>query len=475
MKQGGEGKEGWLEEETSGEKFSDKRLFKRFQTLLDKLWKGMGESIPRACQDWADTKAAYRFLANNGVNEQMIFSGHFESTRRRFDVAQGPILVLQDTCEFSYQRERPEDIGWIGKTPIGGKKLNGKKTMLTVCGILMHSSLAVTTEGLPLGLAAIKFWTRKKFKGCNALKGKINNTRIPIEKKESIRWLENLQQATELFQDPGRCIHIGDRESDIYELFCKAQELNTHFLIRTCVDRLVEEGIHTVAHEMKQINVKGLHTVEVRNQKGRIEKVQLEVRYQRMKILPPAGKKKRYPALSLTVIEATENREPVGRPKIHWKLLTDLPVDCPQQAIEKLKWYAMRWKIETFHKILKSGCKAEESRLRTASRLANLISIFCIVSWRIFWMTMLNRRAPTQEPRLALTQAECHLLDRLVKDSTNTPQQPSLARYLLKLAQLGGYLARAKDPPPGNTVIWRGMRRLIDIQIGFELNPNFCG
>jgi hypothetical protein len=74
MKQGGEGKEGWLEEETSGEKFSDKRLFKRFQTLLDKLWKGMGESIPRACQDWADTKAAYRFLANNGVNEQMIFS-----------------------------------------------------------------------------------------------------------------------------------------------------------------------------------------------------------------------------------------------------------------------------------------------------------------------------------------------------------------------------------------------------------------
>ncbi|PWU06247.1 MAG: hypothetical protein C5B47_07790 [Verrucomicrobia bacterium] len=113
----------------------------------------------------------------------------------------------------------------------------------------------------------------------------------------------------------------------------------------------------------------------MRNSKGRIETVQLEIRYQRMKILPPMGKKSRYPALTLTVIEAVENQEPVGRPKIHWKLLTDLPVESAPQAIEKLNWYAMRWKIETFHKILKSGCKAGEPRLRTANRLANLISI----------------------------------------------------------------------------------------------------
>lgn len=86
----------------------------------------------------------------------------------------------------------------------------------------MHSSLAVTTEGLPLGLTAIKFWSRSQFKGANALKRSVNPTRMPIEEKESIRWLENLKHSTELLGEAGRCVHIGDRESDVYELFCTA-------------------------------------------------------------------------------------------------------------------------------------------------------------------------------------------------------------------------------------------------------------
>src|SRR5580700_6920616 len=100
----------------------------------------------------------------------------------------------------------------------------------------MHSSLVVTAEGLPLGLAAIKFWTRDKFKGTNALKSKVNPTRVPIERKESIRWLENLRQSTALLNRPEHCVHIGDRESDIYELFCTAQQAGTHFVVRSCVE-----------------------------------------------------------------------------------------------------------------------------------------------------------------------------------------------------------------------------------------------
>ena len=115
----------------------------------------------------------------------------------------------------------------------------------------------------------------------------------------------------------------------------------------------------------------------------------------------------------------------------------------------------MRWKIETFHKILKSGCNAEEPRLRTAERIANLISVFCIISWRIFWLTMLNRTCPDAEPEKALTLAEIDLLDCLVKDSKRSRAQLPLSRYLEKIAQLGGYLARANDSPPGNTVMWR--------------------
>ncbi len=126
----------------------------------------------------------------------------------------------------------------------------------------------MTTEGPPLGLTAIKFWTRKKFKGTAALKKKINPTRVPIE-KESIRWLGNVQQSTELLGDPGRCVHVGDRESDIYELFCAARQAGTHFVIRICVDRLAGDGDHTIADEMDEVAVKGRHRIHFRDNKRR--------------------------------------------------------------------------------------------------------------------------------------------------------------------------------------------------------------
>jgi hypothetical protein len=135
-----------------------------------------------------------------------------------------------------------------------------------------------------------------------------------------------LKQSTELLDDPGRCIHIGDRESDIYELFCTSQEVGTHFLVRTCVDRLAGDGDHTVADEMDATSIKGLHRIEVRDDKGDLEEAILEIRYRRIRILPPIGKQKRYPALTLTVIHAQEQKTPKNRKKIDWKLLTDLPV-----------------------------------------------------------------------------------------------------------------------------------------------------
>ncbi|WOH64160.1 hypothetical protein [Bradyrhizobium sp. BWA-3-5] len=174
------------------------------------------------------------------------------------------------------------------------------------------------------------------------------------------------------------------------------------------------------------------------------------------------------------MIHAEERGTPKNRKKIDWKLITDLPVDSRADAIEKLEWYALRWKIEVFHKILKSGCKAEESKLRTAQRLTNLISLFCILTWRVFWMTMLNRSAPDAPPTLALTATEIGVLDGLVNDNPKA-RQKTLSHYLIKIARLGGYLARASDPPPGNTVMWRGLSRLTDIALGAMAGVEFVG
>jgi len=465
----------WFDRELAGCSFADERLNKRLRKLLERMDGAMGESLPLACQDWANTKAAYRFFSNDRINEAAILAGHFQSTRGRFAAADGPILVLQDTTEFSYQRARPDGIGLTYRIN-SGKDKAGRFRMHTVCGLLMHSSLAVTTEGLPLGLAAIKFWTRKKFKGTAALKKKINPTRVPIEHKESIRWLENMRQSTTLFGEPARCIHIGDRESDIYELFCTAQELGTHFLVRSCVDRLAGDGDHTIADEMNDAQVAGVRHVEVCDSKGRVGTAAVEIRYRSIRVLPPIGKQKRYPALTLTVLHAQEREEPTDRPRIDWKLITDLPVHSHEAAVEKLRWYALRWKIEVFHKILKSGCRAEEARLRTAERLVKLISVFCILSWRVFWMTMINRSAPNAEPGLALTDVETTLLDQLVPDKDHrAPHEKTLSAYLVKIARLGGYLARASDPPPGNIVMWRGLSRLTDIKLGALLGAGFVG
>lgn len=463
----------WIDREAAGCDFRDARLGQRFRKLLGQIGGAMGESIPLACQDWANAKAAYRFFSNDRISEADILSGHFQSTRERTLATDGPVLVLHDTTEFSYKRDSAEAIG-ITKRINNGRDKTGRPRTHTVCGILMHSSLAVTTEGLPLGLTAIKFWTRKKFKGTDALKKKINPTRVPIEKKESVRWLQNVQQSTALLGDPGRCVHIGDRESDIYELFCTAREADTHFLVRTCVDRLAGDGNHTIADEMEEVAVKGLHRIEVRDSNGDPDEAVLEIRYRKIRVLPPIGKQKRYPALTLTVIHAEERGTPKKRKRIEWKLITDLSVASRADAIEKLEWYALRWKIEMFHKILKSGCKAEDSKLRTAQRLTNLIAVFCILSWRVFWMTMLNRSIPDASPALALTATEIAVLDRVVSDKSKGRRKP-ISHYLIKIARLGGYLARTNDPPPGNTVMWRGLSRLTDIVLGAMAGAEIYG
>jgi hypothetical protein len=422
-----------------------------------------------ACQDWAATKAAYRFFSNERVSEQEILAGHFQATRDRFKATEGAILVLHDTTEFSFQRENPHSIGITNAIHTGRKDNDGRPRIYTQCGILMHSSLTVTTEGLPLGIAAVKFWTRKKFKGTNALKKKTNSSHLPIEEKESIRWIENLKQSTTLLNDSDRCVHVGDRESDIYELFCAAGEAKTHFLVRTCTDRLVEDGACKISEEMEAVELQGLHRIEVRDKKGKVSEAILEIRYRRIRVLPPIGKQKRYPQLTLTAIYAKERNAPEGREPLDWKLLTDMPVRTPTEAIEKLRWYALRWKIETYHKILKSGCKAEEAKLRTAERLVNLIAVFCILSWRIFWMTMLNRSTAGMPTDLVFSKTERRLLDHLVPDPhSDRAVTKSLSSYITKVARLGGYLARTTDPPPGNIVLWRGLSRLTDIMLGFE-------
>ena len=167
------------------------------------------------------------------------------------------------------------------------------------------------------------------------------------------------------------------------------------------------------------------------------------------------------------MVHAREERPPAKTEPLEWFLITTVPVRNVADAKRILQWYALRWRIEAFHKILKSGCRAEQARLRTAERLVRLIALFCILNRRVFWLTMLNRVEPSLEPALVLNELETAVLDRLIPDPAHGPPAArTLSLYLTKIARLGGYLARAKDPPPGNMVMWRGLARLTDITLG---------
>ncbi len=232
--------------------------------------------------------------------------------------------------------------------------------------------------------------------------------------------------------------------------------------------RAGDAGETTVSEVMEEQRVKGVDRIEVRDSKGKPSTTALEIKYQKIKIQPPLGKETRYGELKLTVIHSTERGTPVGREPIQWKLVTNLPITRKADAIEKLQWYAMRWKIETFHKVMKSGCRAEDSKLRTADRLANLIAMMCILSWRVLWLTMTNRTSRVLPATLVFTETEIKLLARLAPRE-NGSGQPTVGDFLIGLARLGGYLNRQRDPPPGNMVLWRGMGRLTDIHLGYCL------
>ncbi|WP_272849137.1 IS4 family transposase [Paracoccus alcaliphilus] len=406
----------WVETETAGCDLGDVRLNRRLEAMLEALGERPGKSLPTAFQDWSNTKAAYRFFANGNVSEDKILEGHFAASALRIRATDGPILILQDTTEFSFKRSAPEKVGFT--TVSTGRKLKeGRYQKHAVCGLLMHASMAITPDGLPLGLTAAKFWSRSKFKGTAALKRKINPTRVPIEQKESMRWLDNLRLSTELTGVPERCVHIGDRESDIYELYCLSEELGTGFLVRSCVDRLAEDGGTTIAKVMAEVQSSGTHEVRFRDAQGKDHCAVLSVRHATMTVRPPIGKQRKYRHQNLQIIHAEELDPPEGRVPVFWKLITNLPVATHADAIHKLQWYALRWKIETFFRTLKTGCRIEELRLATADRLANCIALCCVVSWRVSWMTMLGREVPKASPAAVFTDAERQLLERTAPES----------------------------------------------------------
>ena len=444
--------EDWSEREFSEVECGDRRLESRVRKVAKRLSNNPTAPINQASEDWASTKAAYRLFDNEKVSAEKILGPHQERTTERMK-GEPVVLVVQDTTYLNYSSH--ESV--LGLGPIGDSRSDAQ-------GLIMHSALAFTVEGLPLGFLAQKIWARKGYG-----KEEEGRKKKRIESKESYRWIETLNKTQNNCPKGTRIVTICDRESDIYEFFVEAEKLNTSFVVRASWDRrLKDDEYSNLWDRIENQKVAGRTTVELPNRSIlNVKTVELEVRFTDVTFKPPQRcarpDKKRLPAVTLFAVHLKEVNASNKPDAIEWLLLTNLPVETLEQALEKAAWYTRRWGIEVFHRILKSGCTVEQCQLETADRLIRYLALMSVVAWRIFWMTHVKRTKPTAPATTVLTRQELRALPLLFKKPPYlTKKVPTVSQVIVAIARLGGFLARKNDKNPGPTAIWRGWQRLSD-------------
>jgi hypothetical protein len=438
----------WVEIEARNAQFGDKRLKDRFIQLVRSISKYPNTSLPLASGSWNATKAAYRFFSNDRVHSNAIYETHQQATierMRSYDV----VLAVQDTTTFNFTSlKKTKGLGSIGK--------DGS------FGFFLHTSMVVTTKGLPIGILARKSWAREAEK-----KNKAQNKTKPIEEKESYRWIELMEQSTKQVPPSTRVVMVGDRESDIVELFAYAKEHNHEFLVRATHNRKLENSDNLSLDEVKQAPVLGSVSVTIPRANGRKErKATLELRSTLVTIQVPRYKATSMESPVMTVIHAREVGVPKGEKPLEWFLLTSLPVQTSRDAFRYVTWYTYRWRIERYHYILKSGCQVEELQLETQERLEKAIAVYSIVAWRLLWLTYFPRQSPNEPCTIVLSEEEWKALSITIHRSPISPDEPPIIATAVRwIAQLGGFLGRKSDGEPGAKVLWRGLQRLQDLTL----------
>lgn len=448
----------WVTEEFSKIRLKDKRLNQRCQKVAEALEQQSTEPINQACEDWADAKAAYRFFDNPKVSPDQILAPHYQRTVKRMKL-HPLVLAVQDTSFLNYTHH-PQTEG-LGE--IGTKQQNQR-------GFGMHSTLAVTPQGLPLGLLTQQFFERPIGEASHTAS---ETQKLPIEEKESYRWIEAFQQVIGLTPEEVPVVTVCDREADFYEMFVTAKEEQADLLVRANTNRRVDEEAEYLWSKVEGQRQAGGFTVDIiGNDKRKARQAIVSVRFCTVRLRPSwRPQKKKLPPVTLTAVLVREDDPPADiKEPIEWVLLTNTTVKNFSQAAQVIAWYCCRWQIEVFHKIIKSGCRVEDCRLQTTVRLQNYIALMCVVAWRLQWLTYINRTNPQTSCTTVLTSIEWQALYmRIHKTSLLPKSPPSTYQAVRWIAQLGGFLGRKSDGEPGIVVIWRGWQRLQDFAATWEL------
>jgi hypothetical protein len=407
--------------------------------------------VPQASGSWAATKGAYRFWDNEKVTPEAIRAAHREKIIERAR-EYGTVLAIQDTTSMNYMSHKAtEGLGPIDRWGTQGTHV--------------HSVLAVSPNGVPCGLFHQQVWSRDPQE-----KGKKKKRKqVPIEEKESYRWLESLEAIQNAVSPDTHIITVADREADIFELFALPRAENMDLLIRATQDRCVQvedpkmkklwESVEAVPEATESMIMHIEHKPEIA-----ARDVTFRLCWRTVTILVSAHKKKKYSHVTLTAILVAETEPPEGVEPLSWFRLPSLKVETFLQAAQCVTWYRYRWLIERYHFVLKSGCQLEELQLENTERLEQALATYCLVAWRLLWLTYQARKTPDASCESAFQTHEWQALYAFTYQTNVMPATPpSLHEATRLVAKLGGFLARKSDGEPGVQTIWRGLRRLDDL------------
>jgi len=449
----------WAQEEFGKVKLRDGRHRKRLITVARDFYAQPQANIPQACQSRAKTKAAYRFFEHKAVSMNAIISSHYHSTMER--IAREKIkvvLAVQDTTSFNYDtHQEMEGLGPIN-TRVDGAQ-----------GILLHDTMAYSTEGTALGLVDIQVWARDP----QEFGKRASRYQRPIEQKESFKWLKSFRAAARLQRQLGAAstvVSVGDREADVYELFllAKSDPLHPKLLVRAERDRRVKDTTACLWQYMESQPVAGQRVLRIPKRKQRAARdAVLDIRFAQVTLRPPK-RKSSLGALTVWAVYVTEVNPPSEKDAVEWMLLTTVEVNDFEGALEKVDWYKKRWGIEEYHKTIKSVCRIESRQLADRTVWENCLAIDLVVAWRIEYIKKLSRETPQAPCTVAFEDHEWQALLAFKHPDQPLPSIPPSVHEITHLtAELGGFLGRKGDGEPGSTTIGRGLQRLHDMATGF--------
>ena len=433
--------------------FGDERLSKRLAIILDQLASDPTASISAACRDPHQAKAVYRFLGNDDVTTEAITEITRNVTLESiFEAKPSVVLMPQDTTSANFSSLKET----VGLGNIGSSK--------SALGIEVHSSIAIGETGEIYGLLAQKLWTRPPE---DFGKSDASRKNLPIEDKESFKWLETLERVGSSFPEGTLAVHVCDREGDIFELFAKAEKDGVNYLCRRSHNRSIEEdGMKKLDSFLNSLPAAGsinVHVPRDSHKKRPARTAEVEIKFAKCKITKPqtlAGNKDLPESIEVYVVSAVEIDPPSENVKISWQLITNVPTVTFEDAVTRIQWYTQRWKIESFHFTLKSGCKIEELQYETAEKLKKLITIYSIIALQIMLLSYVARTQPNETCEICLTEDEWQILYRVANKTKDVPDKPpTIYEAVVMIAKLGGFLARKSDGFPGVKVMWRGLTK----------------